>query len=231
MSRIQGPRDLQTPCLLLDQSRFDQNLGRLQRIAGSRQLEFRAHLKTAKSAEITRICVKKFGPRAMVSTLREVEMLRTCGIRDFLYSVAIVPGKFERAASLDMEQCRLTVAVDNPETARALAVFCKQSDSRLRAVIEIDLDGHRSGVSFDDERALCEIGSILDSQGILRGVMSHAGESYALSTKADLQDCARKEAEKTVHAANLLNSAGLPCELLSIGSTPTAISGDILPGD
>ena len=36
----------------------------------------------------------------MVSTIEEIENLKNCGIDDFLYSVSIVPSKFEIAKCL-----------------------------------------------------------------------------------------------------------------------------------
>ena len=49
----------------------------------------------------------------MVSTIEEIEKLKICGINDFLYSVAIVPNKFDRIARCLSEDCKISVLVDD----------------------------------------------------------------------------------------------------------------------
>ncbi|MCP4874400.1 MAG: DSD1 family PLP-dependent enzyme [Gammaproteobacteria bacterium] len=221
---------LPTPCLILDETTMAQNLELMKTAAYDRKIDFRPHLKTAKSREVAALCAQEYGTRAMVSTLREVDALRGCGLTDFLYSVAIVPAKFDRLAELLADDCAVTVALDNVDVAIALVSFCQIHEISIPAVIEIDLDGHRSGVGPADATRLCEIGAVLDSAGLLRGVMSHAGASYELSAQDALQACARIEAESTVLAARTLRRAGYSCELVSIGSTPTALLGQSYVG-
>ena len=55
--------------------------------------------------------------------------------------------------------------------------------------------------------------------------MSHAGESYGLSDEQDIKCCAKNEAEQTFFAAEIIQNAGINCELVTIGSTPTALLG------
>lgn len=222
--------DLFTPCLLLDQAKLERNLRRMKAAAQERGLAFRPHLKTAKSRAVARLCADWFGECAMVSTLREIEELRGCGITDFLYSVAIVPGKLPRVARLLDADCKVTVAVDSPQMAQALAQFCAMENLHIPAVIELDLDGHRSGVRPADHVQLVAIGQILDGQGLLRGVMSHAGESYGLAETGALVDCAAEECAQTMLAAQTLRAAGLSTDLVSVGSTPTALAGARAPG-
>ena len=223
-------RDLSTPCLVLDEAQFSRNMERLDAVAKTRGVAFRPHLKTAKSRPIARLCAERFGERAMVSTLREVEQLRGLGLTDYLYSVAIVPSKFERVRSLIADDCKVAVAVDCESVARDLVAFCREFQVWIPAVIELDLDGHRSGVRPVDQGTLCSIGRALNEGGLLLGVMAHAGQSYELSDPAALAACAAYEADCTTLAARTLGDAGLPCELVSIGSTPTALSGAVYPG-
>jgi D-serine deaminase-like pyridoxal phosphate-dependent protein len=88
---------------------------------------------------------------------------------------------------------------------------------------------HRSGVQPESDR-LIEIGRILHSAGALQGVMTHAGGSYALSTPEALQAMAEQERSRCVRAAQRLREAGLPCPVVSVGSTPTALSAAQLEG-
>ena len=218
-------KDLFTPCLILDKAKFDANIQKIKSIVLKQKIDFRPHLKTAKCLEITKILVREFGPRAMVSTIEELEQLKSSGINDFLYSVAIVPNKLDRIAKNLSNNCKITVAVDNISTAQELVSFYKSTGNKITAVVELDLDGHRSGVRPYATEQLIKIGKCLDEFDLFRGVMSHAGESYGLSNEKDINNCAKNEADQTVMAAETIQKAGINCELVTIGSTPTALSG------
>jgi D-serine deaminase-like pyridoxal phosphate-dependent protein len=65
---------------------------------------------------------------------------------------------------------------------------------------------------------------------VLRGVLLHAGDSYGLSDPASLRAAAEAERAAAVAAATILREAGLPCPIVSVGSTPTARYADHLDG-
>jgi D-serine deaminase-like pyridoxal phosphate-dependent protein len=64
----------------------------------------------------------------------------------------------------------------------------------------------------------------------LRGVLLHAGDSYGLSDPAALRAAAEAERKAAVVAAAILRDAGLPCPIVSVGSTPTARYAETLDG-
>ena len=94
---------------------------------------------------------------------------------------------------------------------------------RFPALIEIDSDGHRSGVKPGDP-ALIEIGRRLHQRRgtELRGVMTHAGDSYNCDSVEAIRAMAERERAAVDDCARNLRAAGLPCPIVSVGSTPTA---------
>ena len=101
---------------------------------------------------------------------------------------------------------------------------------KFPALIEIDSDGHRSGVKPDDA-VLIEIGYALETDGAqLRGVMTHAGDSYNCDTVAKIRAMAVRERDAVVQCRDRLRAAGLPCPIVSVGSTPTATYSEDLTG-
>ena len=54
--------------------------------------------------------------------------------------------------------------------------------------------------------------------------MTHAGASYECDTPAALRSMAEQERSGCVFAAGRIRAAGLPCPVVSVGSTPTALS-------
>jgi D-serine deaminase-like pyridoxal phosphate-dependent protein len=93
---------------------------------------------------------------------------------------------------------------------------------RIPVLIEIDSDGHRSGIRPGDAM-LIEVGRRLHEGGAeLRGVMTHAGASYDQAGATFLRLMAEQERANAVLCAERLRAAGLPCPVVSVGSTPTA---------
>ena len=160
--------DLLTPCLILDEDKFSKNIRRIKSLLEKKKYNFRPHLKTAKCREITLEFVKNFGSRAMVSTIEEIENLKNCGIDDFLYSVSIVPSKFERLAKCLSEDCEITVLVDSVYIAEKLVKFFNQTGFKIKAVIELDLDGHRSGVSPNSKQKIYQIAKLLNDAKLFK---------------------------------------------------------------
>lgn len=116
----------------------------------------------------------------------------------------------------------MAVILDSIDQAEAVVRHARASGDRIPALIEIDGDGHRSGVAPGDAATLVEIGRALADGAELRGVLIHAGGSYALDDPDALAAAAEAERFAAVSAADILRAVGLPCPVVSVGSTPTA---------
>ncbi len=214
-------QELPTPALLLDHRRLESNLSRMANRASTLGVSLRPHMKTAKSVEVARLG----GFTSLtVSTLAEARYFAGAGFEDLLYAVALAPHRISAVADIRSRGADLQVLIDSKEVAEHLA----RSGTGIPAWIEIDCDGRRGGVRPDDPQ-LVEIGRIL-SDADLRGVLTHAGGSYAARTSDELESWARAERDAVVLAAARLESAGLPCRGVSVGSTPTATHARSLEG-
>ena len=101
----------------------------------------------------------------------------------------------------------------------------------IPALIEIDSDGHRSGVEPGDP-LLVDIGRTLHAEKgtALAGVLTHAGASYDCKTVDAIRAMAQTERDGAVACAEALRRSGLPCPVVSVGSTPTAFFAEDLSG-
>lgn len=215
--------ELSTPCLVLDAKKLGRNLHRLRDRCESLGVALRPHLKTAKSVEVARLAVTSDQGPATVSTLKEARIFADAGITDILYAVGIAPSKLAEVIALQRGGVDITVVLDSEEQAVAVAQASKAAQLSIPALIEIDCDSHRSGVRPDNTVALHRIGRALVAGGAtLRGVVTHAGESYNARSEAALEAAAEQERSAAVTAAEALRTAGLPCPVVSVGSTPTA---------
>jgi D-serine deaminase-like pyridoxal phosphate-dependent protein len=219
-----------TPAAILDVARMEHNIARMQSRMDTLGVAFRPHVKTAKCLEVARR-QRAAGARAItVSTLKEAQEFFAGGFADILYAVAIVPSKLPAVEALLRAGCDLKIIVDSVEGARAIVEHARGTGTRFCVLVEIDSDQHRSGVGPDEPRLL-DIGRTLHEGGCdLAGVMTHAGSSYDFHTPDALLAISRQERDLCVRAADRLRAAGLPCPIVSVGSTPTALSVDDLAG-
>jgi D-serine deaminase-like pyridoxal phosphate-dependent protein len=222
--------ELETPCLILDADRMDRNIARLRKRLDGFDVSLRPHLKTSKSVEVARRVMSSPAGPATVSTLMEAAQFAAAGVRDIIYAVGIAPSKLARVLELRAEGVDLAVVLDTVEQAEAVAAASLGAGVRIPALIEIDCDGHRSGVLPTNRSRLVEIGRALEHGAELRGVLTHAGGSYAARGVDALRQCAEAERAGVVDAANILREVGLPCPVVSVGSTPTAHNATNLTG-
>lgn len=223
--------DLDTPALVLERDRLDANLARMSARAKALGVDLRPHLKTAKSAEIARRATAPHSGAITVSTLREAEYFVAQGFTDLLYGVGAVPDKLSRVAALQSGAARVAMVTDQVAVARALGEAAAALGGDFAVLVEIDCGDGRAGVAPESDDLL-EIGRVLDAAAnvALRGVMTHAGQSYACRNAAEVEAVAEQERAAVVRAAERLRSAGLPCPVVSVGSTPTAAHARSLEG-
>ncbi|WP_421998725.1 alanine racemase [Reyranella sp.] len=216
--------DLPTPALILDRAILRRNLKRMSDRLRDAGVALRPHLKTAKSVEIGRMAVDGHDGRITVSTLAEARYFADGGFTDILYGVGIVPSKLPAVADLRRRGVNLRVVTDSAAVARAIADAATDGDT-FSVFIEIDSGAGRAGLPWPELPGLLEIARILQAApGVeLAGVMTHAGHSYHESTPEGVAAVAERERQAIVGAAEALRAAGLPCPIVSAGSTPTAV--------
>jgi D-serine deaminase-like pyridoxal phosphate-dependent protein len=219
-----------TPSALIDTRRMQQNIDRMQARMNALAVRFRPHVKTSKCLPVVRAQLAAGAQGITVSTLKEAEQFFAAGITDILYAVGMAPTKLPQALALRRRGCDLKILVDNVAAARAVASFGADQRAVFDVWIEIDTDGHRSGI-VPEHDSLLDVGRTLHDGGMrLGGVMTHAGGSYDCDTHAALVTIAEQERAGAVRAAERVRAAGLPCPEVSVGSTPTALSAERLDG-
>lgn len=221
---------LDTPAAIVDVRRMQNNIASMQQRMNALGVKFRPHVKTTKCVDVVNAQIAAGAQGITVSTLKEAEAFFAAGITDILYAVSIVPAKLARVMALRKQGCDLKIIVDNADAAAAIVECCATAAQVLEVWIEVDTDGHRSGIK-PEEDALLEIGRILQDGGVeVGGVLTHAGSSYELNTPQALAALAEQERAGCVRAAQRLRDAGMQCKQVSVGSTPTALAARQLDG-
>ncbi|MGN8077799.1 DSD1 family PLP-dependent enzyme [Variovorax sp. 22077] len=221
---------IDTPAALIESTRMQRNIERMQRHMNELGVRFRPHVKTSKCIEVAKAQRDAGAQGITVSTLKEAEQFFAEGFTDILYAVGMAPHRLPHALELRRRSCALGILTDSVASAGAIVEFGRANGEVFDVLIEVDTDGHRSGIK-PEEDALIEVGRVLHEGGMrLGGVLTHAGSSYELDTPEALKAMAEQERSGCVRAAQRLREAGLPCPVVSVGSTPTALAADALDG-
>ena len=221
---------LETPRLVLDLDRLEKNCAVMRERCRALGVALRPHLKTAKSVDVARIATRGAGG-ITVSTLKEAEHFAAAGYRDILYAATITPNKLSHAARIMEKGCDLVLVTDAPDVIAVCSRFATERSIKLSFLIEIDCGEHRSGLPAGSPEIVALARAIDAAPALrLRGVMTHAGHSYGAQNPADVVPIAAAERDAAVNAAAAIRAAGLPCDIVSVGSTPTVLYADHLRG-
>ncbi|MEO7367618.1 MAG: alanine racemase, partial [Gemmatimonadaceae bacterium] len=215
--------DLPTPCLILDRGILERNLRRMSDTVHRHGVALRPHLKTAKSADVARLATSGEAGGITVSTLAEAEYFADHGFRDIMIANALPPAKLTRGEALALEGVTVTLVTDDVAMAFAIAAH----PGAFRVLVEVDSGDRRAGVMSDSD-TLIEVATALGDK--LAGVMTHAGHSYSCRNIECVAGIAEDERRTVVNAATRLRDAGLKCDVVSVGSTPTMTHARNLDG-
>ncbi len=215
---------LMTPACIIDMGKFQRNISCMQAVAERDGLVLRPHVKTLKSLAAAERYALSNGP-ITVSTLAEAEYFAAAGYRDILYAVGLVPNKYSRVQALSERAEKFTVVLDSLAAVNALVSFAKSLEHPLQVMLEIDVDDHRAGLlPMSDELLECAKALKATPQLHFRGIMTHAGGSYDCYTEQTRDAMAEQECALIAKAAARLAANHIHCELVSAGSTPTALA-------
>jgi len=222
---------LETPSLIVDIRKVKRNIAHIHERMATLGVNLRPHGKTAKNINIIEMALVGQTGGITVSTLKEAEYYFSHGITDIIYAVGIAPVKVDRIVGLIKKGADITLILDSIEQVQFVAAKGQQYNLNIPVLIELDCDGHRSGVTVDDS-LLLDIGHLLNNKkGVtLSGVLTHAGESYQCESIEEIRVLAETERDVAVKCAEILRQNGLPCPIVSVGSTPTANFAEDLTG-
>lgn len=219
---------IDTPTMLLNVDQLDQNINEVVEFSKQHGVRYRPHIKTHKCVEIAKRQIHAGAIGITVATVGEAEVMVEGGIDNILIAYPVsLQVKLERILSL-LDEAKIIVAVDSLEQATILNDFFTKHDKKIDVWIKVNSGLNRCGVEPTDEIvALAEHIEALSSLK-LGGIFTHAGHSYAATTKEELESIARDEADAVVTSATLCEEAGINIEHRSVGSTPTyKISGAV----
>jgi D-serine deaminase-like pyridoxal phosphate-dependent protein len=220
--------DLDTPAVLIDLDKLEQNIRRMAEFARAHGVQLRPHIKTHKIPEIAHLQLRAGAVGITCQKLGEAEIMAANGINDVLMTYEIVgEHKLDRLAKLK-RYANICTAVDGEEMIVPLAARMAKEGLQHEVVIEINTGLNRCGV-LPGEPALALVQRLAHYPSLrLKGIFTHEGHVYGAGNREELERRALKAMEDMLNTAKLLRDHGFSCEVISVGSTPSAmISGKV----
>lgn len=223
--------ELETPALLLDRSKMERNVARMEARARELRVALRPHLKTCKSADVARRIPAALAHGITVSTTREAEYFAAHGFLDQLYAVATAPHRLARLAALVRDGVRIRLAADSADAVRWIDAAAGREGVVFEVMLEIDCGEHRSGIEPARPELVALARTLADRRTTrFAGIYTHAGHSYGAPDVAGIRTIAADERRAVCIAKDRLAIAGLAPPIVSVGSTPTATHAATLEG-
>ncbi|CAD6441954.1 c83debc3-2c11-4e90-81bf-4aea25317828 [Sclerotinia trifoliorum] len=241
--------DVPCPAVVLDISKLKRNCTAMLETVESLQCGWRAHIKTHKTTELTRLQVGDgTGPvNIVVSTIVEAENIVPLLLEyknkgravNVLYSFPLTSSAVDRLSGVAtaLGPNGLSLMIDHPSQLRSVAAIHAKTSIAPLIFIKIDMGGHRAGVIPSTDICSQLIASVISLANrnvcILHGLYSHAGHSYSSNSQTAALDYLRQEFEALLITSGEVHSAAgtvFPL-MLSVGATPTssAIRNLLLP--
>ncbi|MEX1130062.1 MAG: alanine racemase [Vicinamibacterales bacterium] len=212
---------LRTPCVLVDSTRVERNLARVQSAATSRGLRLRPHAKTHKSVALARRQVATGAVGICCAKLGEAEVFAAAGIEDIRLPYPLNPVNADRVVEL-LDRTRLSFIVDHPDVARGWSDAMRRAGRDVDILVKVDVGFHRCGIDPERADAVDVVARIADLPGLrFRGLLSHAGHGYGATSDEGVRAIAEAEARTLNGLAEALRVKGLEVAEISVGATPT----------
>ncbi len=221
---------LDTPAVLVDLDVLERNVARMAAFAAEHTTALRPHAKSHKTFLIAERQRAAGAHGLTVAKLDEADAYLAAGFDDLLIANEIVGvDKWQRLAAMQ-RRGSVAAGIDDFQAAAGMAEAARQAGVTVPVLIEVDSGLRRAGVAPGP--ATLELAAkIAGLEGlILRGVFTHAGHAYSAQSPAEVARIGRAEGEVLVETAQLLRTHGLTCEVVSVGSTPTARFAGAVPG-
>lgn len=162
---LEDPASVNSPGLIFYEDRIQENINLLISMIDQKS-RLRPHVKTHKSAEVTRMMLAAGLQKFKCATIAEAEMLGTCVAPDVLLSYQPVGPNLTRFLALQEQfpNTKFSCLVDNEETARSIAKLARQHHRTFQVYIDLNVGMNRTGIRRDRAKLLYE--SLLNVEGL-----------------------------------------------------------------
>lgn len=220
--------ELETPAVVVDLDVVEANLSRVAEYARHHNLGLRPHTKTHKTPAIAQMQVRSGAHGVTVAKVGEAEVMAAGGLDNLLLAYPVFgTKKLEKLAALATGR-KITVAVDSVVTAEAISQAAQAAGATIDLLVELDVGMRRCGVASPE--AAASLATAIDKLPGVRfaGLNLYPGHIWAAPGEQSAP--LREVGDKLAAVLEVLSQHGLQCEVVSGGSTPTALQSHLVGG-
>ncbi|KAG9242515.1 putative serine dehydratase domain-containing protein [Calycina marina] len=231
-------QDIPVPAAVIDLNKVQMNCSRMLEACKSLDLGWRAHIKTHKTTELTRLQVGDGLANVIVSTIIEAEHITPLLLEyksqgraiNLLYSFPVAPSSVARLTAIAkaLGNHGLALMIDHPDQLASVTAIHEESGIAPDIFLKIDMGTKRAGVSLKTKEFSDLSASVLSlsltGHCHFLGLYAHAGQSYYGSSSADAVSFLVEEFQALLEGAQTIQPTIAYPLVLSVGATPTTTS-------
>ena len=213
--------DLDTPALVLDLDKLEQNIAKMRASLTGTGVAARPHAKTHKSSDISKLQIAAGALGICTAKISEAEALYADGVQKICMTTANVSkSKIQRAMNIRKKNRDFIQAVDHPQNARDLSDAAKAAGITADVVVDVAV-GTRSGVPAGDQAVT--LAQLVDKLPNLkfRGMLAYDGGAQHIKGYKARHDQSLARIDDAVKTFDRMKASGLNMEIFSGGGTGT----------
>ncbi len=207
-----------TPALIADLDVVEANLAKMSAFFAGKPVGFRPHFKNHRVLALAARQMEAGAIGITCARLWQAERLAHSGISSILIANEIAGENPIRQFAELSREAPVIVAVDNAKIVDDMARIARDKRAELNVVVDVDLGLKRCGVP-PGEPAAALAKKVVASGLKFRGVMGYEGHLQLLPPGPEKEETVRQSLEALVASKKLIESLGIPVEIVSCGGT------------
>jgi D-serine deaminase-like pyridoxal phosphate-dependent protein len=193
------------------------------------QVKLRPHFKNHRVLALASRQMEAGAIGVTCARLWEAEALVDHGIRNILIANEIAGERMVRHFVELAREATVILAVDNVKVVSDLARLARNNNTEINVLVDVDLGLQRCGVK-PGGAALTLAKSVVESGLKFRGLMGYEGHLQALPSSSSKDLAVKNAVRMLVESKTLIESAGIPVEIVSCGGTGDYSIAGRVPG-
>lgn len=206
--------DLETPSILIDLDKMQNNIQRMQAYCDNLGINFRPHIKTHKIPAIAQLQLDAGAIGIACQKVSEAEVFAEAGIMDIQLPYNIVGAKKTQRLAELAKTCKISVSADHATVVSGLATAAKAANSIIHVLVELGTDIQRTGAPVENAISIAKQIDAADNLAF-EGILLYPSNPVM-----------RPELQRLL---DLLNQAGLEVKVVSGGGTGAARHASEIP--